>query len=100
MGWKEEWSEVEDEERSDNCQGLQKYKRARPPPPSSREQIFKNRLRLWLFTSTYTERIGQWIVVRVWHWRASVCDPITNKKAQALTRLGSPLTRQELIDKV
>ena len=24
----------------------------------------------------------------------------TNKKAQALTRLGSPLTRQELIDKV
>ena len=37
MGWKEEWSEVEDEERSDNCQGLQKYKRARPPPPSSRE---------------------------------------------------------------
>jgi hypothetical protein len=32
--------------------------------------------------------------------RASVCDPITNKKAQALTRLGSPLTRQELIDKV
>ena len=24
----------------------------------------------------------------------------SNKKAQALTRLGSPLTRQELIDKV